>query len=406
MIWPKAVSFVNACVVTDRGTAASLRFSSRILSLDERPRHGDTVVDLEGGVVLPGLINAHDHLELNHFGRLKRRDRYRNASEWIGDMNPCLSTDPAIRAARAHPLIERLFIGGLKNLLAGVTTVAHHNPYYRELRRTMPIRVVRRYGWAHSFLLEHRPAGARGEPGGDIAERFRTTPDGAPFLVHLAEGVDDDACGELPRLESIGCLGSNTVIVHGVAIDGNGWRRVARAGGGLVWCPASNEFLFGCTALVRELLDLDGPGRGNVALGTDSRITGARDLLDELRAAYRLMPVSSLELLAMVTNKAAALLHQPRAGRIAAGLPADLVVIPPLAPEPADALLETTRATLRLVIVAGRPLVGDLDMAPVFAARRVTPRLIVVDTAPKIAESGLVRRIVGCPIAEPGVAVL
>ena len=49
-------------------------------------------------------------------------------------------------------------------------------------------------------------------------------------------------------------------------------------------------------------------------------------------------------------------------------------------------------------------LVADPDLAPVFAARRVTSRPLRVDEAPKIAESGVVRRIAGCPIVEPGVA--
>jgi cytosine/adenosine deaminase-related metal-dependent hydrolase len=404
VIWAKAVSFVNARVVTEAGLADSVRFSARVLSIGERPRPGDTVADLQGGVVLPGLINAHEHLELNHYGRLKSRDRYLNASEWIADLRPRLSEDPAIRDARAHPLIERLFIGALKNLLAGVTTIAHHNPFYPELRRTLPIRIVRRYGWAHSFLLERQPAGARGEPGGDIAARWRATRADAPFIVHLAEGVDAEARGELARLESLGCLAPNTVLVHGVAIDSDGWRRVAGAGAGLVWCPASNQFLFGCTAGVRELLDRTDPARSNVALGTDSRVTGSRDLLDELRVARGAMPVSAVELLGMVTDRAAALLRQPRFGRIAIGVPADLVVIPPLASEPAAALLETTRRDVRLVVVDGRPLVGDLSLVDVFVARRVTPRPLRVDAVPKLVDSGLARRIAGCPIAEPGVS--
>ena len=48
------------------------------------------VVDLGGAFVLPGLINAHDHLELNHYGLLKRRDRYDNATAWIDDLRPAL----------------------------------------------------------------------------------------------------------------------------------------------------------------------------------------------------------------------------------------------------------------------------------------------------------------------------
>lgn len=403
MIWATAVSFENARIVTDEGVADRLRFSSRILSIGERPRPSDLVVDLEGAVVLPGLVNAHDHLELNHYGRQSSRDRYANASGWIADMGLRLGSDPAILAGRAHPLTDRLFIGALKNLLAGTTTVAHHNPFYPEMRRTLPIRVVKRYGWAHSFALQERAAGARGEPGGDVGSRWRVTPADATFFVHLAEGVDPEAGAELARLDMAGALASNTAIVHGVAIDEAGWRLVARRGAGLVWCPASNLFLFGRTAAVRQALD--GDARVRVAIGTDSRLTGSRDLLDELRTARAAARVSSRELLAMATGQAAALLRQPRAGRIAVDHPADLVVIPPRASDPADALLATARRDVRMVLVEGRPLIGDPDLAPVFRARYVVPRPLRVDAAPKIADAALVRRIAGCPITEPGVVV-
>ena len=405
MIWARAVSLVNARVVCGGAIADSIRFSSRVLSIGERPRHGDAVVDLDGGFVLPGLVNAHDHLELNHYGRIKGRDRYDNASEWIADMAPRLASDPAIRDGRAHPLVERLFIGALKNLLAGVTTVAHHNPFYPELRRTMPIRVVRRYGWAHSFLLETRPAGARGEPGGDVAARGTATPADAPFMVHLAEGVDDGARGELPRLEALGGLRANTVIVHGVTIDENGWRRVSRAGAGMVWCPASNAFLFGRTAIVCALIAGPLEARVTVALGTDSRLTGSDDLLDELRAARDAAAIPPAALLGMVTTDAARLLRQPKAGRLIVGGPADLMVVPAFDSNPGATLLGARRRDVRLVVVDGRPLVGDPAFGAVFQARKITVRALVVDAAPKIADSGLVRRIAGCPIDEPGVAI-
>jgi cytosine/adenosine deaminase-related metal-dependent hydrolase len=400
MIWGRAVTLVNG-----RGIE-SIRFTSRIDAIGEAPRRGDTVVDLEGAFVLPGLINAHDHLELNHYGRLTFRDRYQNASEWIDDMRPRIAADPAIRALQRLPLTERLFVGGLKNVLAGVTTVAHHNPYYTELRRTMPVRVVRRYGWAHSFALERQPAGARGEPGGDILQRWRRTSGDAPFIVHLAEGTDAAAAAELPRLEALGCLASNTVIVHGVAIDADGMRRIAAAGAGLVWCPASNVLLFGRTAPIRLLFDacrrrLAAPA---VALGSDSRLTGASDLLDELRVARDSGCASPDELLQMVTDNAAALLKLKHAGHLSVGAPADLTIVDG-ADTAAEALLASTRRSLPLVVVHGRPIVARRRFAPIFHARGTLARPICVDGEEKIADSGLARRIAGCPIAEPGVTV-
>jgi cytosine/adenosine deaminase-related metal-dependent hydrolase len=404
--WGKTVSFVNGRVPVNGAVAASVRFNSRILELDGAPKPGDVVVDLNGAYVVPGLINAHDHLELNHYGLLKRRHRYENAAAWIDDLRPHIRTNHDIRANSAHPLSARLFIGGLKNLLAGVTTVSHHNPRYREIGAAFPIRVVKRYGWAHSFALERQPVGARGEPGGSVRERWKRTPCDAPFIVHLAEGVDEAARAELERLETLGCLAANTVLVHGVALSVEDWERIVARGASLVWCPVSNAFLFGRTAAVRPFLDARDGAWAHVCLGSDSRITGARDLLDEMRAAAALVPITARELLRMVTVAAARILRLPGAGRIAVGSPADLVVVPPVRHDAAEALLATERRDVRLVTIGGRPLVGAPEMAAVFAARGSAPRPIVVDGAERLARRSLARAIERCPIREPGVECL
>lgn len=404
MIWQRAVALVNARVVTPRGMADAIRFTSRILSVGDAPQPGDLVLDGGGGLVLPGLINAHDHLELNHYSRLKFRDRYGNVSEWIADMGPRIADDLAIRIARGRPLTDRLFIGALKNLLSGVTTVAHHNPFYAELRRQMPIRVLRRYGWAHSFLLQDRPAGARGEPGGDVQDRFRSTSSDVPFFLHLAEGVDAAAHDELGRLQQIGCLASNTVLVHAIAIDDEGWRAVGKARASVVWCPASNMFLFGQTIDVARNRQSRLPVPVRVALGTDSRLTGSRDVLDELRCACQSSNVAREDLLAMVTATAADVIGQPQLGRLYAGAPADLILLPGVAREPIDTLLAAARRDLRLVVAGGRPMIADRELEGVFAARSTEPGRIDVDGVEKLADARLVERIAGCSIAEPGVA--
>lgn len=405
LTWTRPISFVNARVVLPDGAAwaSSIRFGTRVLDLDTAPRANDLVVDLDGAFVLPGLINAHDHLELNHYGRLKRRDRYENARDWIDDLRPALKTDPAIRENSAHPLSARLFIGGLKNLLGGVTTVAHHNPRYREIGPRFPVRVIKQYGWAHSLSLEHSPVGARGEPGGDVRRRCLETPANVPFMIHVGEGVDEAAADELPQLEALGCLRRNTVLVHGVALTPTDWDRVVDRGASLVWCPASNAFLFRRTAPVRHFLDASDRASAHVCLGSDSRLTGARDLLDELRAAAAVMPIAARELLRMVTTAPARILHLHDAGRIAIGCPADLVVLPSNKTDAADALLAASRRDLSLVMIDGRPRVGSPAFEPVFGARRSKTRPILVDGIERVAESTLARAVSRCPISEPGV---
>ena len=401
-MFAQPVALRHAQVVTDGGVAATVRYGTTVLSVDTAPRPGDHVVDLDDAVVLPGLINAHDHLELNHYGRLKCRPVYGNASQWIDDMRPRLRDDPSLRRGQAFRLADRLFIGGIKNLLSGVTTVAHHNPLYRELRFRFPVRVLRRYGWAHSLGLQHGAAGAHGEPGGDVAARFRATPPEHPFLLHLAEGTDQAARDELPQLERLGCLADNAVLVHGVGFSVADWSRVVRGGAGLVWCPASNLFLLGQTAPVRQFLDACPVSKTRVCLGTDSRVSGSFDLLDELRVAVDGGRVEADEALQMVTTNPAGLLRLPDAGRIATGLKADLLVIRRLAPDPAASLVAARRRDVLLVVVGGRPLVADPELAGVFGAHRSLATRVRIDGVVKLLDAGLARRLRRCAIDPQG----
>jgi cytosine/adenosine deaminase-related metal-dependent hydrolase len=403
--WSRPVSLVNARVVTAGGLATSIRFGARILALDEKPNRGDVVVDLEGAFVLPGLINAHDHLELNHYGSLRPRERYVNVADWIADLRPLIRHSENVRQASSYSLRARLFIGGLKNLLAGVTTVAHHNPIYAETTHAVASHVVSRFGWAHSLAMAHEPVGARGEPGGDVGQRCAHTPPDWPFIVHAAEGVDERAAEELNRLRAAECLRPHTLFVHGVAFSLEDWRRIVDAGAGLIWCPGSNLFLFGRTALVREFLDASPPSADHICLGSDSRLTGARDLLDELRCAQH-AGVAPSELLHMVTTAAARLLRLADAGVLAVGAPSDLIVVPPRGSNAAVALLATSRHDLRLVVVDGEPLVGDCDLRAVFDARAMRMATIAVDDRERIAARWLARAIGRCPIHEPGVVGL
>lgn len=404
MLGWRACSFVNARVVTPHGEARSIRFRRRVLALDELPQSGDHVVDLDGRFVLPGLVNAHDHLELNHYGELKCRKRYGNAREWIDDLRPVIRSNNEVRAKSRINLRDRLFIGGLKNLLAGVTTVAHHNPIYSAFGCQFPVRLVERFGWAHSLGMEHAPVGAHGEPGGVVAERAAATPAHQPFIVHAAEGVDTVAAQEIHELNAIDSLRPNTVIVHGVAVSIPKWQELFARGVSLVWCPRSNMFLFGQTVCMQRLVQVPG-AHGRIGLGTDSRVTGSRDLLSELRVAADL-GVSPDHLLAMVTSWAASVLRLDDAGCTRIGAAADLTVVPANAKTAAEALLKCERGDLDLVVRRGTPIVGSPSLQPAFATRGIHVRRIDVDGRERLIQAGFARRIERCTIEEPGVHVL
>lgn len=391
-ILQRAISFINANVLSENGIiATSLRLQrGRFDDIDAKPRNGDLIVDLRGGLIAPGLINAHDHLEFNCFKRLKWREKYRNAAEWIADFQPRFETDPDLLGPMAIPVADRLWIGGLKNLLSGVTNVCHHNPWHRALENGFPVRVVKNFRYSHSLLID----------GDRVADSYRRTPAAWPWIIHLAEGIDEAAAAELPRLQKLGCLQANTVLVHGVGLTAADQARVIDSGGALIWCPSSNQFLFGATAHVTAFA-----AAHRVALGSDSRLSGARDLLAELKIAQASKQVDAKTLFRMITCDAAKILRLPCAGRIAAGLPADLAIFPACGDDPFSAILSAKRADVCLVMIAGRPQFGDVDMAPVFAATQVATMRVRVDGVEKLMAAGLALRLQRAAVSEPGLEI-
>jgi hypothetical protein len=206
------------------------------------------------------------------------------------------------------------------------------------------------FGWSHSLYLDGEAA---------VRSSYQSTPREHPWIIHAAEGLDSEARSEFEHLDALGCVGANTLIVHGVALDQEQRLRLQRAEAGLIWCPSSNLRLLGKTAIVGHLV-----AAGRVALGTDSRLSGARDLLEEARIAAEVSGLDAPTLESLVTTAAARLLRLPDRGVLRVGARADLVILPAGMP-----LVQATRGDIRLVMLDGRARLADPHYAHVTAAQ-------------------------------------
>jgi cytosine/adenosine deaminase-related metal-dependent hydrolase len=355
-------------------------------------------VDLRDHLILPGLINAHDHLQLNNIPALPHVEAFSNSYAWIDAFEARRGRDD-VEAAVAIPREVRHWHGALKNVLAGVTTVAHHDPWHAVLDEAdFPVGLLRDFGWSHSLGLGMPRGNLPPRYGPPVVESFAKTNRDRPWIIHLAEGVDDLAQSELEQLDTLGCLASNTVLVHGVGLTTSDVARVVQRNAAVVWCPASNVSLFGATLSPRPLFSAQ-----RLALGSDSRLTGSRDLLDEAGVAAAHSDLSPRELMRMMTSDAASILRLDRRGSLDLGCRADCVILRS-SDDPYEALLNTTRSSIRAVVRGGRPVIADPDFATWFEECGVAAVSARVDGC---------RKLIAVPIAlpeavrlEPGLQVL
>ena len=309
-----------------------------VVALAREARVGDRVVDLEGRLVLPALVNAHDVLDLAAAPPLGCPP-YDSLYDWtraLGEDADGLAT------AFAPALPDRLFLGAMRNLLSGVASVLHHQADHRALaREDFPVRVQRRYGFAHSPGLT--PA---------LRRAYRTSDRRIPWVVRAAEGRDPALRGEIEALAAANVLRHNTVIAHGTALEAEDAPRLAAARASLAWCPESDLRLYGRTA---PALALRAAGV-RVGLGTDGAHAGARDLLSGLAVVARETGLGSAALVELATSDSAAVARMP-VGGFGAGSPADLLVTRSL-----DELLGGSRAAVSLLLVRGEPAFGEVGL--------------------------------------------
>jgi cytosine/adenosine deaminase-related metal-dependent hydrolase len=365
---------------------------------------GARVVDLGQRALLPGLVNAHTHLELTHHaGHLPDN---LPMIEWI---YPLVSYS----RTRTPEDFERAAYAGVEMLRASGTVAAGeictygqsvrplvenglHGVAYYELLSPDPERAdeILRKGqqqieqWRREYPQDRIRFGlAPHTPYTVSAELLRATADwcraeDVPLSIHVAESPAEtqflrDATGPIADLlypgagwpihperapgaspvaylEQLDVLAARPLLAHGVQVDADDMARIAHVEAAVAHCPRSNARL-GCGRMPYELYRAAGV---RLALGTDSLASSpSLAVWDDAITAHELHSAAGetptpTELLRLATL----------GGADALGLAEELGTLEPgklaaMARVPLDALTPTERADAEAVLaamVAGR----------------------------------------------------
>jgi predicted amidohydrolase YtcJ len=119
-------------------------------------------------------------------------------------------------------------------------------------------------------------------------------------------------------------------------------------------------------------------------LGSDSRLSGARDLLEEMHQVVARGELGSRQLLGLATTNAARILRLPLRGSLAMGAPADLVIVEDRGGDMVCSLVGIHRSQIRAVVRGGIPQIADPDFAEWFEAADVETVPVMLDGKPKL----------------------
>ena len=354
-------------------------------------RHPDAqLIDRPGSIVLPGLVNAHVHLELSALAPPPRPARF---VDWIWELIPKGEIDP--QAAREF-VAKSIAKGVSQCLRSGVTCVgdiSRNCSITRPLLKNGPLRAVS-YGEVQAMaqrrgLLEGRLSGAIDQR--DASSRLRIaltphapysvefegyrrclqvarerrlplathlaeTPGEAPFLAHhngpflelwqklhaWDEKVPTFAGGPIRFAKALGLLDYPTLLAHVNYCDQEELDILAAGQASVVYCPRTHAYFGHPAHKWRQMLE-----RGiNVAIGTDSCASSPDlNLLEDLLLLRRIAPdMPAVALWELATNRAArATQMDDLVGSVAPGKFADFVLFACEGHDPLSEILDTNR---------------------------------------------------------------
>ncbi len=308
------------------------------------------------------LINSHDHLIGNWYPKAGNGKHYTNSDIWVEEMK---KSDSFLERSNIWPPDGKFnltegnayiltTLGVYKSIFSGCNAIQDHiknqNDDYYE---SFPINVIKDYRQVHTMTMGNWWGGKSAK------EEWMSAENKMPFILHLGEGIDENADSGFPMLLKSGLLKSNTLIIHGIILSTPEFRKISEAGASICWCPDSNMFLIGKTLDVEKAL----AENVNIVLGTDSTLSGSANIFDELKCARKLYPkLDAKEIYKMIsTNASKALYLDSSYGNLVSDKIKNLLILKNNNENPFENVIESETHDVQFLMHQGKPVYGDID---------------------------------------------
>jgi len=331
----------------------------------------DAIILHTNGIILPGLIDLHNHLTWNIFRRWKPTEEFGSRYDW--QQKPIYKTlleSPHKGLVEAGLSCEIQRYAEVKAITQGATSVigSLRRPCNQGLARNLDDDRTLGQILYEVFPLQMSET--------KLKEVKNILSSNGSLLIHLAEGSPHDATAaqEFLMLKARDLLTPGVSLIHGVALTENDFHAMANASVGLVWSPRSNLELYGSTANLQAAFKND----IITAIAPDWSPTGSDGLLSELNFAatwnegLEKSVFDNRLLLKMATVNPAKLVHlDERLGILKEGYLADVLVlqsnnINQSEHDPFWAATHAKAEDIMLVIIDGKAVYGDPKMMEQF----------------------------------------
>lgn len=347
-----------------------------------------TIIDT-GGVISPGLIDSHNHVQYDFLPEWIPDPMrvFGNRYEWSDDTLYEAHIEPyaAHRSTGTH-FCPGAKWGEIRAMIHGATTMMGQS-----FTQSCINRLIRNADHFHDLGYDHMrtmigsPRDITDAQATSYVDDFRAATEPVTRLaVHMGEGVSGSNVGEefasfagrdpmmrtnrhigVSLLEaSDGSYRGTGMLIHAIAMNDSELMEAADTDSKIVWSPSSNMVLYGQTADIGRILELG----ITVGLGPDWTISGEDDMLGEMRfaldwatvegvpsvtpeALWRMATVDGAEVVGLSSD----------IGTLEVGKRADISVFGRVGADPYLAVLESTAADVRLVLIDGQAYYGDLD---------------------------------------------